>query len=174
MSYLLSIIIGVFSSLTAAIVFLLIICRFKPKIIISDKVAHTLLKKGESEYKIKIIDKSSRRAVNIHADLYLVTPKTIPNGLMLSLKEIKLQRNSPLAFYKYDTRKADGKYACIFRTSENLKELWKDNEHTYLRFRIYAVDSLTGFGKLFTKIYYKKDADIVNGEFKFGSLQIIG
>jgi hypothetical protein len=177
MNVLLSLSIGVLSSIAASLIFLLSVSRVRPRIVISDKIARTVEADGKTAYIIKIINKSKRPAVNIRADLFLVTPKTIPGGMMLDSKEIPLRRTDPLAFYKYETKEemkcAEGKYAFLFCTNTDLEAAWGNDSHTYLRFRIYCIDSLTGFGKLFTKIYYKPSIDIVNGEFQFGKLIIV-
>lgn len=172
-NYLLSIVIGILSSLIASIVFLFFISRLRPKIIISKTIAKGQSSEGKTIYRIKIINKTRRSIINIKAQLHLMTPSVVPGGIILKSKEILLKRSDPMEISRFDHKDIEGRYAFHFVTYEDLEALWLDDVHSYLRFRIFAMDSLSGFGKVFTQDYHTKRNSLICGDFEFGySLKI--
>ena len=59
-----------------------------------------------------------------------------------------------------------------FVTYEDLDSKWKDEE-SYFLFVIFAKDSLTSFGKVFSREYYLKRESLKEGTFRKGSLMDI-
>jgi hypothetical protein len=94
MDNLLSIIIGVLSSLSASFVFLLFISMLRPKIIISKQIS--VVEREGTVYVIKIINKGKRPIVNIKARLYLMTPTVVPGGIVNVTRQIQLRQDSPM------------------------------------------------------------------------------
>ncbi|WP_156786032.1 hypothetical protein [Archaeoglobus veneficus] len=166
---LLSIIIGVISSVIASLLFLLFLTRVRPEIEISNQIAKgKSLTTGDTIYRIKVINKTRRPIINIKAQLHLVTPITVPGGILLKSKEIPLRRSEIMYLEKFDPNDENAEYAFRFVTYENIEEIWKDDKRSFLRFRICATDSISGFTKVFIKEYHTKSL-IREGEFEFGN-----
>lgn len=171
--YILAIIIGVLSSAVACLIFLLFLSRIRPKIIISDQIAKEKSIKGSIAYRIRVINKTHRPIMDIKAQLHRVTLIVVPGGTIPKVKEIPLKRSEIMELPKFDPRDKEANYAYRFVTYENVEEIWGDDTKSYLRFRIYAKDSLSGFGKVFIKNYHTKRNSIKEGSFKVGnSLEI--
>jgi hypothetical protein len=172
-NYIIAIIIGVLSSIVASLIFLLFLSSVKPKIIISEQIAKSKSSKGELVYKIKVINKTRRPIMDIRASLHIVTLTVIPGGSLRETKEILLKRSEIMGLEKFDKKDKEGNYAFNFLTYEDIENIW-DDTHSYLRFRIYAIDSLSRFGKVFIKDYYTKRNVIKGGEFEAGeSLKVL-
>ena len=169
MQIVVSIIIGILSSLTASFVFLFCISRLRPKIIISGHIAKGRDLHGETVYRVKIINKSKRTIINVKANLHLMTPKIVPGGLIVNAKMIQLKRDDPMQIAGFDQKDKEASYAFRFQTYEDIDKLWDNDATSYLRFRIFAMDSLSGLGKVFRQDYHTKRNSIVDGEFEFGN-----
>lgn len=171
--YILAIIIGVLSSAVASLIFLLFLNRIRPKIIISDQIARGKSTKGNIIYRIKVINKTSRSIMDIKATLHRVRTVVVPGGTIPKVKEIPLKRSEIMELPKFDPKDKEANYAYRFITYENIEEIWEHDTMEYLRFRIYARDSLSGFGKVFIKDYHTKRNSIKEGDFEVGnSLEI--
>ena len=170
-----SVIIGVLSSVIASLIFLSFLTRVRPKLEISDKIAKgKSLTTGDIIYRIKVINKSRRPVINVKAQLHLITPIVIPGGMLLKSKEIPLKRSEVMYLEKFDPSDKQAKYAFRFTTYGNIENIWKDDRQSFLRFRIIATDSISGFTKVFVKNYHIKSL-IKEGEFEFGnSMKIVG
>jgi hypothetical protein len=149
MTYFLSIIIGIMSSLAASLLFLLFLSRLKPRIVISSQIAKEKISENKIVYKIKVINKGVRSIINIKARLHLMILKVVSGGVMVRSIEIPLIRTDPLEIPGFDPKDVQASYAFRFRTYEDLDAIWNDDSTSYLRFRILAMDSLSGFGKVF-------------------------
>jgi len=170
--YILAILIGVSSSFVASFLFLWFLARLRPRIEISDQIAKGKSSTGKIEYRIKIIiiNKTSRPIINIKAQLCLVTPSIVPGGIIREFKQIPIIPNELMELPKFNLKDIEwAGYEYRFITYEDIENLWKDDKKSYLYFRIYAVDSLSGFGKLFIKEYRNKQYSIKEGDFKFGN-----
>jgi len=167
--YLFLVVIGVLSSVIASLIFLSFLTRIRPKLEISDQIA-----KGKSLttediiYKIKVINKTRRPIINVKAQLHLVTPIVVPGGILLKSKEIPLKRSEVMYIEKFGPNDEQAKYAFRFTTYEKIEDIWKDDRQSFLRFRIIATDSISGFTKAFSKDYHTKNL-IKEGEFEFGN-----
>jgi len=173
MENVISIIIGVLSSLTASFVFLLCLSRLRPKILISSQIAKGKTSQGETVYRIKVINKSKRTIINVKANLHLMTPKVVPGGLIVNAKMIQLKREDPMQIAMFNLKDKEASYAFRFQTYEDIETIWENDASSYLRFRIFAMDSLSSLGKVFRQDYHTKRNSIIDGEFEFGnSLEI--
>jgi len=172
LNYLLAIIIGVSASLVASFMFLLFLSRVKPKIVISDQIAKGKDSAGKQLYMIKVINRGRRPIIHIEASLFLVTPLTVPHGITREHKNIQLTTSRIMEVSKLNLKDKWASYECTLSTYEDIEDLWKDDTQ-FLRFKVYAADSYSGFGRVFTKDYYTKRNSIKEGDFKFGnSLEI--
>jgi len=166
---LLSVIIGILSSVIASIIFLTFLTRVRPKIEISNQIAKgKSLTTGDIIYRIKVINKTRHSIINIKAQLHLVTPIVVPGGILLKTKEIPLKRSEVMCLEKFDPKDEQAKYAFRFVTYEDIEKSWSDDKRSFLRFRIVATDSISGFSKVFTKDYHTKSL-IKEGEFEYGA-----
>lgn len=168
--YILAVTIGIVASVTASAVFFLFLCRLKPKIVISDQIAKAKGLNGKTLYKIKTINKTRREILKIEARLHLITPKDDIGGITRTINEIPLIINESMVMNKFDLKDKEARYVLRFNTDADIESCLQDNI-SYLRFRIYAVHSFSGFGALYSKKYTIKD--IVDGSFDHGnSLEI--
>lgn len=72
-----------------------------------------------------------------------------------------------MSINKFDLKDKEAHYVYRFNTYEDIESFLQDNR-SYLRFRIYAIHSFSGFGALYTKEYYTRN-DIVEGSFNHGN-----
>ncbi len=173
-SYGLTIIIGILSSFVASLVFLFFLTRVKPNIIISKKIAKQTDSAHEVRYRIKIINKTPRYITNVNPQLHLVSLVATAGGMIKRSRRIPITPNEVVELSKFDTKDTNAEYAYRFIIDENIEELWEDDVHSFLRFRISANDSLSGFNKVFEREFHTKRNSIQEGEFEFGnSLEII-
>ena len=160
------IIVGVISGLLASLIFYTFLRALKPNIVISDKIA-----KSGDRFLIKIVNKANRDAIDIRAELLLMTPITVPGGIVWKRERLSLRPEYLMILPKYDKKDKDAKYAFRFSTEENLFEICNKPQQ-YLSFKIIAKDEVSGFGKVFIQKYYT-EKDILEGSFEFGeSLEI--
>ena len=169
-NYLLAIIIGVLSSFVASFIFLLFLARIRPNIIISDKIAKNIDSiTGNVTYIIKLINKTHRPIINVKVQLKLISLTAMPGGIIEKNKRIPLRISEIMEISKFDLKDKNAEYAYRLTTAENIEELWEDDAHSFLRFKISATDSLSGLGKVFYKDYYVKKNSIEEGGFEFGN-----
>lgn len=159
---------GIVSSIIAATIFVLFFSKIRPRIEISEQICRSRADDGTGEdFEIKIINRSGFPAINLRAELQLVRQVVVPEGYVQIWDDVALIRPNPLQIEKYAKKDQQGMYAFYFRTLENLDELWKDDTTSFLRIRIFATHSLSGFSKVFVKNYFKKSV-LVLGEFTAG------
>lgn len=172
-NFLLAIIIGILSSFVASCIFLSFLTRVRPKIVIADQIARGKTSTGETAYRIKIINKTRKPIINVKAQLHLMTPTVMPSGVIKKSKAIQLKRNAIMEISRFNLKDKTAGYAFRFISYENIEEIWKDDAHSFLRFRIFATHSHSGFGQVFRKDYHTKRNSIKKGDFEFGnSLEI--
>ena len=98
----------------------------------------------------------------------MVTPTNVPGGTVQVVMEVKLIEGNPLEIPGFYRKDKGATFTYRFTTNENLESIWKDDAHSYMRFRIFATDSFSGFGKVFRQDYYTKRNTIQEGHFEFG------
>jgi hypothetical protein len=69
---------------------------------------------------------------------------------------------------KFDKQDKTAAYAYRFRSYDALDDLWSHDAQSYLRFRVQATHSVSGFSRVFRKDYYTKRNSVIDGEFDFG------
>jgi hypothetical protein len=145
-NYILAVIIGVLASVIASTIFFLFLSRLKPKIVISDQIAKKDLN-GRIAYRIKTINKTRSELLNIKARLDLVTPKADIGGMTRTIKKVPLKASEIMTMNKFNLKDKEVRYVFRFTTYEDIESFLQD-DFSYLRFRIYAVHSFSGFGAL--------------------------
>lgn len=160
--------VGVASSVLASIIFVLFFSRIRPRIDISEKICRSKADEGDGEdFEIKIINRSRVPCVNLRAELQLVKQIIVPSGYVQIWEDVELVRPNPMQIEKYDRKDQYGLYAFYFRARQNLEELWADDTTSFLRLRVFATHSLSGFSKVFVRNYFKKSV-LARGEFVSG------
>lgn len=150
-------------------IFLGILSRFRPKIEISPTIARGVSPRGgETVYRIKVINRTRDSITDIRAQLHLFRPFQTATGQIWKSKSIELKRSDPISIGKFDKKDEDAEYAFRFLTYDNLEETWSDDTSQFLRFRIFARHSTSGFGGLFHKDFRLKRESIKEGEFSLG------
>lgn len=167
--YVASIIVGVLSSLLASGLFLIFISRIKPKVDVSKAIARRRNADGSTAYIIKVINRRHRSVINVNARVHLITPKVVPGGIVSVTREIKLIGSNPLEITGFNRNDKEASFAHRFMIYENLDDLWEDDERSYLRFRMFASDSLSNFGKVISQDYHTKRNTIKDGDFEKGN-----
>jgi len=160
-------VIGVATGVVASCLFLANLTRLRPRLQISPK-ASVYQGQQETRYAIKVINRSRRSAVNVPAGLARARSKNAPQGVILSTKTIPLRKRELFILPGFCRSDRESAYANRIATSENLDELWRDEESERLRPRIYAQDEVSGFDKAFLKDYRLKRHTFVQGELEFG------
>lgn len=164
-----SIISGIISGIIASIIINWYYWNKKPNLKISDKIAVN----NDNEYNIKIINKSKFYVTNILIKLQLITISNGNGGSILNAYDLKFPSNKLYVINPYKKEDKDASYAIRFGISNDLEEIWKEDEHTYLKLIIYCSNEHNNASKLYEQIYHKKSQCIKNGNFKFGdSLEI--
>ena len=159
---------SVISSIVASSIFLLILRKLRPRIVISPEIAFSE-EGGIKRYHIKILNKGMRNIVDIRAELSLVKMVNVPNGFVLKNSDISLNKDSAFILSSFNKKDTNAKYARRFHTLANIDELWSSDDSQFLIFRLYCHDEVSGFGKVFTKEYRTKRNSIKSGQFHFGN-----
>jgi len=154
-----SVISGVFASFS----FYVFLRVLKPNIKISPKIARD---KKEGIIKIKVVNLAKRDALDIRAELVLLVPKNVPNGIIYVRKPIELKKNYLINLSKYSKQDKNANYAFRFRANDSFIDDWNYNGQ-YLIFKLIAKDEVSGFSKVFIKEYFSK-GDIIDGDFEMG------
>ncbi len=168
MDYAISLIIGILGSLLASFVFIFFLTRLRPKVVISKEISKSTDAVGRPIYSIKVVNKSQRPIINIKAQLQLISPTNAPGGLIMGVYDIILAGENPLRISKYKRNQDEENYAYRFSIREDLENVWEDDKHTYLKFAIFASDSLSGFSQVFTQEYRLKRISLIEGDFVRG------
>lgn len=148
--------------------FLYITSKFRPKIEISPNVAHRIDEAGKSIYRIKVINRTKAPIVDIKAQLHVFTSRQTATGDIWKSTSIELKQSDPIMIGKYDKKDKDADYAYRFITYKDIDKVWNDENTQFLRFRIYARHSVSGFGTFASKDYRLKRNSIKEGEFSKG------
>ncbi len=169
MEYLIAIVVGVLASLLASLIFLYFLIRLKPNIEISPSISKGISKNGDTSYRIKIINKSSRPAINLRAELLIRTKRNVPNGVIVNNHSLKLKTDQMFEISKFNLSDNTAGYAKRFVCTENIEEIWNDDNSSYLLFRLIATDPVSGIQKVFKKSYYTQRTDIKAGSHHYGN-----
>ncbi len=89
-------VLAVFVGLVANGMFLCIISKFRPKIDISQQIAHRLDKDGKSIYRIKVINRTRYPIVDIKAQLHVFTSRQTATGEIWVSTSIDFKQSDPI------------------------------------------------------------------------------
>jgi len=103
--------------------------------------------------------------IDVRAELQLVSETFVKGGYTQYWKGIPLVRADLWQIEGYNKSDEHGYYAFRFRTFEDIHNLWT-NDRDFLRLRVQATDSLSGYRKVFVMNYAKDD--LVEGRFAAG------
>lgn len=150
-------------------IFLFILSKFRPTIDISPIIAKGAdTTDGRTIYRVKVINRTRCPIVDIKAQLHIFKNHQTATGEIWKSKPITLRRSDPIVIDKYYKSDRDANYAYRFVTYENLESIWNDDNVQFLRFRIYAKHSISGFGVFAFQDFRLKRNSIKAGEFSKG------
>lgn len=98
----------------------------------------------------------------------MITIENGNDGNILSSKPLPLVRKEISFIEPYNKNDKDAQYAIRLKINGDLEELWKEDEHSFLRVKIYCENEFNSSGKLFYKDYKKRRISISSGDFNFG------
>lgn len=163
-----SIISGIISGIIASILLNWYYWNRKPQVRISNQIAVN----NEKEYHIKIINKSRFYITNVHIQFQLITISVGNGGTILNVYDLDYPKDKIKIINPYKKNDGNALYALQFAFSNNLEEIWKEDEYTYLKLLFYCSNERNNSSKLFEKVYHKKKC-IKHGNFRCGdSLEI--
>lgn len=157
--------IGVLSSF----LFLLLASRLRPSINISREIAKMPVGgcgPSTGGYAVKVVNKSRRAAIEIRARLALAVPAIVPGGMITATTDYILDKDSLFELPGQGKEAEDSAFRFI--TYQDIEAGWLPGG-TYIQFSLVAKDSLSGFGKAFTKKYEVKSDKLKNGIFEVGN-----
>ena len=167
MGFIVTISIGVLSSICASVIFVFFLTRLRPKIKISDFVVIETMPDSSKKYWLKFVNYGRRDIIDARFELLLSTPRNAADGISTHRKTIMLIKDSMMFIPAYDKHDPFKSYAKRISTSEPLDTLWND-EHTYLTLRIIGKDAVSGFSKFFVKDMYSKNSTLREKKHKTG------
>lgn len=156
--------IGALGSLIASAIFLLLLHRYRPKLILSSKIAKTSYD-GKIVYAFKVINSGKRDVIGIRGELLLIEPHVVKGGIGKNILQFDLVRDQWFYLPPVKTISDDIITSYEFITFDQLEEEWSKKKNSYLQFRIYAQDAFSGFSKVFSQTYYSSGNTIHNGRF---------
>lgn len=159
---------SVLSSLVAASLFLLFLSKLRPVFEISKEIAY-MDGSSRNKFSIKILNKGARNAINIKAEVDLMTSKIVPDGTILSHKSINLKKANRMILSKFDKKDIDATYAYRITIIDDLDALWTDESNQFIRVKIFAQDEMSNFGRVFIQEFRTKRNSLKHGQFRFGN-----
>jgi hypothetical protein len=163
---------GIFSSLCASSVFVLIMYSLRPRLELSRHVAKTSFE-GKPVYAIKVVNKGWRDAISVNSELFLIQPHVVEGGIGYNIIEIALVRQR--LFHIRPLKKVGDKFGAVFEfiTLEDLEDEWRKFQNSYLLFRVTAQDAVSLFTQVFTVEFVSPEKAIVEGRFAKGGRMTI-
>ena len=163
-----AILLGIIGGLASSSLFLIILSKFRPKLAISE-VMSVGEYEGSKLYSFKVLNKGSRRAINIKVELYIIGHRVVKGAkgrgkkyYQVSLLKDQFIRLEPLT-------KESGEFSSFeFSTDVNLEEEWRSKEESYLLCIVTAQDDLTSFNKTFEIRYESIKESFKEGRFGYG------
>lgn len=156
--------------LITSCIFLYLLSRFRPTINISPVISKsTDTVEGHPIYCIKVINLTRCPIVDIKAQLHLFKNHQTATGEIWKSQAVTLIRSDPVVIDKFDKADVEVNYAYRFGTYENLETIWNDDKVQFMRFRIYAKHSISGFGLFAHQDFRLKRSSIKLGEFSKGN-----
>jgi hypothetical protein len=156
MEFLLNLITGVATGITASYFFLkYFLTKKKPNIAISEHISKQVVN-DENSYLIKFVNLTDSEIFDIHIELTFYKPIGDYNGGNLQGKEINLKDNFLSYMPCNSSNDPHNLHAVRIRTTDNIEEMWSDTS-SFIRLSIIAKHSLSGFNKVFIKDFLNKE-----------------
>lgn len=165
-----SILIGVFSSLSASALFLVLLFRLRPKLEVSSEIADQSDDGGPC-YAFKIVNRSRYQAFDISLEAMLITPKQVPGGPVNHVTELILRKSHFQECGGFSPADKEAHYAFRVATLDNLRDLWVSDTQ-YLRVNVVSRHALSGFSGVQTMIFNTK-SQIKKGKHRFGNSLVV-
>ncbi len=172
---------GVSCSLLASVGFFGILQVLKPDIQISEHIACqpcNAPNEDGAEYRIKILNRSRRAAVDVRISAFLDKPRKIPGpsgtkgGAMHMMEPLPLRSETVNVVPGRRRKDPDTRHAFRTRFIGDLEEEWGDDQTYSIVVRIFAKDGWSGTVRQFQQVYPLK-TDIVDGVFEYGDSLIV-
>lgn len=163
-----AVVLGALSGLISSVVWILALSRITPKLIISSEIAEDPNASPDSPiFRIKVVNKSRRAAVDLRFQVDLMTPIRVKGGNINRRKPLECG-NAPLVFPRYDRSNKEHDNAYRLRINSDIQKLLKDQPNSSIRLQIFARHEVSGMGKVFEQRYYHPNSEIVIGSFVRG------
>ncbi|WP_284745473.1 hypothetical protein [Amycolatopsis sp. RTGN1] len=156
--------VGILSSVVASALWILILSRLTPKLIISPEIAEDPV---SPVFRIKVVNLSRRAAVDLRVEAHLVTPIGARGGSVNRRTTLKCG-NPPLVLPRRDRSSKEHDNAYRLRIDSNVRELQSAHSSSFIRLQIFARHEVTGMGKMFEQRYHHPSSEIVVGSFVHG------
>lgn len=160
-----SLLIGVFGSVIASVVFLFALYTLRPKIEFSQYIADQ--SKGDDPmYAFKVINRSRWPVTHLEFELTLSTHRSVPGGVVLTNELLPLVKSTIFGIGKFSKKDKDAQYAVRIGAPVDLRSKCVGGGQ-FLYLTVSAQHSLSGFRKVFTK-HYNPESDVKKGKHEYG------
>jgi hypothetical protein len=156
--------VGILSSVVASALWILILSRLTPKMVISPEIAED---PASHVFRIKVVNLSRRAAVDLRVEAHLVTSIGARGGRVNRRTNLECG-NPPLVLPRRNRASKEYDNAYRLRLDSNIRELWSSNPDSFVRLQIFARHEVTGMGKMFERRYHHRSSEIVMGSFVHG------
>jgi hypothetical protein len=167
------VVVGVLSSLVASFVWLYAIRSYRPKLAISTQVAKGKAPDGKTIYRIKVVNRSRRAAMQLQAKLSIAVGRSRPTGFLGQRVDLSLVTAQLMALPPLDLNDSEAQYAYRFVTYDDLDMIWDPDKDEFLVFRLFATDSISGLGSFFEQRYLNKNTSIIGANFASGPSLVV-
>lgn len=159
---------GLLSGVIASVLFSVLLRCFKPKIVIADQIAKTIVG-GKPVYKVKFVNLSRYYAKNIHITAQFIDRQNShgDNGVIVQTRPLKFVRTDFQFVEPYRPDDGDARYAVRLKFLDDVEQCWQDPDHTSLEISVYCENEMNGVGKVFKKVYTRPNF-IVQGTYDTG------
>ena len=169
MTYLLSTITGIVSGLISSVLIFGFWQIQKPRLEISKDIA----KNSKGEFRVKIVNKTSRYISNVIIRLQVVKRTNGHNGDVYNTYNLQLPYSEIMLINPRKDTKKNTDYAIRFVLPKDLEKHWVDDTHTSLKLIIHCSNEFNTASKTYEQYYHRKST-IKNGEFVCGdSMRIL-
>lgn len=161
--------VGAVSSLLASAVFWAGLQRLRPRLTISPQITRTGRDAPDTgfRYRFKVVNRSRRAAVDVQIHAYLDVPRKVLGGDIRVLKKLPVNTTAGSVIPGKHKKDREARHARRVRFDVDLDEIWKDDQHSSIRVRVYARDSASGYMGECEQVYPLRKC-IQDGTFQFG------
>ena len=163
-----AIVLGVVSSVMASVVWIIALSRITPKLVISTEIAEDPRAEGSAPvYRIKVVNRSRRAAMDLRFQLDLMTPIRAKGGNVNRRTQL-VCGNAPLMFPRFRRSDKEHDNAYRLRVVSDIRKLLAENPNSSIRLQIFARHEVSGMGKVFQQRYFHPASEIILGSFVRG------